>query len=141
MNNVSLTGRLVRDPEIKSTQSGVNVASFTIAVDRPYQKGKDKEADFIGCTAWRGTADFIGKYFHKGDPIEIVGSLRTRTYDDKSGVKHYVTEVLVNNVSFTQSKRNGIEAGTENANETNDYSALGDLSDFEEILSDGDTPF
>lgn len=139
MNNVGLTGRLVRDPEIKSTQSGVSVASFTIAVDRPYQKGKDKEADFIGCTAWRGTADFIGKYFHKGEPIEIVGSLRTRTYDDKNGTKHYVTEVLVNNVSFTQSKHS--EAGATSGSGANDYSDIGDLSDFEEILRDGDTPF
>lgn len=139
MNNVSLTGRLVRDPEIKSTPSGVSVASFTIAVDRPYQKGKDKEADFISCNAWRGTADFIGKYFHKGDPIEIVGSLRTRNYEDKNGTKHYVTEVLVNNVSFTQSKHS--EAGTTGGNESNDYLALGDLSDFEEIVGDGENPF
>ena len=137
MNTVNLTGRFVRDPETRQTQSGVRVTTFTLAVNRPYQKDK-QEADFISCTAWRTTAEFIGKYFAKGDPIELTGSLRTRTYE-KDGTKHYITEVLVENVSFTLSKSNGRASNDSNSNDAN--VSIGDFGDFEEILGDGDTPF
>lgn len=146
MNNVCITGRLVADPELRQTQSGIANTRITVAVDRPYQKDKEKEADFITCIAWRGTAEFISKYFKKGDPIEILGSLRTRNYQDRnhSDVTHYVTDVLVDKVNFTLSKKDsGNNSGGNNTavTEAANLSYGNDLSDFEEILSDGDVPF
>lgn len=146
MNNVSLTGRFTSDPEFRQTQSGVSVVRFTLAVNRPYQKDKDKqEADFISCVAWRNTAEFISRHFSKGDPIEVTGSLRTGSYQDKkySDVTHYTTEVFVNEVSFTQSKPNKDNSTTGSVSNTGraENSGYGDLSDFEEILGDNEPPF
>lgn len=106
MNKVILNGRITSDPEVKTTQSGTSVVQFTVAVDRSYA-GKDgeKKSDFIRCVAWRGTADFIGKYFKKGKPIVLDGTLQTRQYTDKDGNKREATEVLVENVEFTISDR------------------------------------
>ena len=106
MNKVILNGRITSDPEVKTTQSGTSVVQFTVAVDRNYA-GKDgeKKSDFIRCVAWRGTADFIGKYFKKGKPIVLDGTLQTRQYTDKYGNKREATEVLVENVEFTISDR------------------------------------
>lgn len=134
MNHVIITGRLTSDPELRQTPSNVSVTRFTVAVNRPYSKDKEQEADFINCTAWRGTAEFVTKYFKKGDPIEVSGALRNNNYTDSNGVKHYTSEVLVNDVGFTQSKKSGNNSA---ANETD----IGDLGDFEEILNDGDVPF
>ena len=100
MNKVILIGRLTANPEIKQTQSGISVCRFNIAVSRPYQKDK-QESDFITCQAWRNTADFVSRYFSKGKPIIVEGSLRNNNYTDKSGVNHYRMDVLVENVSFT----------------------------------------
>lgn len=133
MNSVCLTGRLVRDPELRKTQGGVAVASFTVAVDRPYQKDKEREVDFIPCVAWRNTAEFVARYFHKGDPMEVHGAIRIRSYD-KDSEKRYATEVLVDNVAFTQSKSNG---GTQQQA----GKAAIDMDEFEEILGDGEVPF
>lgn len=135
MNKSIITGRFVADPELRTTQSGISVIRFTIAVNRPKQKGKDSEADFIKCVAWRQTADFISKYFQKGDPIEIEGSLRVEKYQDKKyeDVTHYETYVLVDHVEFTLSKKNdGNGSGS---------STGGDLSDFEEIIGADEDPF
>ena len=100
-------GRLVRDVEQRTTQSGLSTCSFTVAVDRKY-KGADgqKQTDFINCVAWRQTAEFICKYFSKGNRILLNGSIQTRTWDDQDGKKHYATEVLVEDVEFCESKRN-----------------------------------
>ena len=99
MNSVNLIGRLTKDIEIKKTNSGKSVCSFTLAVQ------KDKEnADFIPCTAWEGTAENIGKYFHKGDRIGIGGVLSTRTFED-NGQKRFVMEVLVRSFDFLNSKK------------------------------------
>jgi single-strand DNA-binding protein len=100
INNVVLMGRLCADPELKTTQSGLSVTSFALAVD----KGKDKGADFIDIVAWRDTADFINKYFDKGSMIAIVGSIQTRTYEDKNGNKRKAVEVVAREVSFCGSK-------------------------------------
>jgi single-strand DNA-binding protein len=95
-------GRLTKDPEIKTTNSGNSVVSFNLAVERDYcAKGEERKADFITCVAWRNTAEFISRYFHKGNLISVQGSLQSRSYEDQNGQKRYVTEVNVEKASFT----------------------------------------
>ena len=102
LNKVILMGRITRDLELRQTPQGVSVLTFTIAVDRSFvRQGEERQADFITCVAWRTQAEFINRHFGKGRMIAVVGNLRTRTYDDKNGTKHYVTEVFVDEVSFT----------------------------------------
>ena len=110
INNVVLTGRLARDPEIKQTQSGVSVCNLCIAVDRQYKSGEEKICDFINCVAWRGTADFVSKWFHKGDGIGVTGSIQTRKWVTDGGENRYATEVLCQQVSFLDGKKNAVEA-------------------------------
>ena len=108
LNMIVLQGRLTKDPELRQTPQGVDVATFTIACDKG---GKDKGCDFIDCSAWRNTAEFISKYFHKGDMILVDGKLQTRTYQDKdTGKNRTAYSVLVNNVNFCGGKS---EAKTE----------------------------
>lgn len=100
MNQVSLLGRLTKDPEVKKTQSGTSVCSFTIAVDRKYKDANGaKQTDFIPCVGWRQVADIIGQYFHKGSRIGITGSIQTRSYDGQNG-KVFVVEVLAEQIDF-----------------------------------------
>ena len=108
INNVSLTGRLTRDPELKYTNgSNIPVLSFTLAVNRNFKnKQGDVEADFINCVAWNKAAENISNYFQKGSLIGIEGSIQTRTYDDKDGKRVYLTEVYVKSFSFLESKKN-----------------------------------
>ena len=110
INNVVLTGRPSRDPEIKQTQSGVSVCNFCIAVDRQYKSGEEKICDFINCVAWRGTADFVSKWFHKGEGIGVTGSIQTRKWVTDGGENRYATEVLCQQVSFLEGKKNPVEA-------------------------------
>jgi single-strand DNA-binding protein len=106
LNHVVLMGRLTRDPEVRHTQSGIPVASFTLAVDRDYgPKGADKQADFINIVAWRNTAEFVGKYFGRGQLVAVSGRLQVRDYTDQSGQKRYFTEVVADNVYFAEPKR------------------------------------
>lgn len=99
LNKVDLLGRFVKDPEIKSTQTGKSVVAFTLAVERNFaKKGEQKQTDFINCVAWNHTADFINKYFKKGSMVAVSGSLQTRTWDDPNGKKNYITEVIVTEV-------------------------------------------
>lgn len=100
MNTVMLIGRLTKDIEIRSTQTGKPVAAFSLAVDR---RGKDAGADFINCVAWNQTAEAMNRYLHKGSKIAVVGRLQTRTYDGREG-KRYVTEVIVNEVDFLDTR-------------------------------------
>lgn len=120
-NKVILVGRLTADPERKTTGNDVAVINFSLAVDRPY-KGEDGErkADFLNCTAWRQQADFICKYFHKGDPIGIEGNLRTRSYEDSEGNKRTVMEVQADNVFFVggRAKSSGADATLGEEDET-----------------------
>ncbi len=102
MNKVILLGRLVKDPEMRATQTGTQVASFTLAVNRRFEKDK---ADFFPVVAFKNTAEFIGKYLQKGIQINIVGRLQTRNYDAKDGTKRYVTEVIAEEVYFADSKK------------------------------------
>lgn len=105
MNRVILVGNLAADPEMRTTQSGVNCASFRVAVQRRFANAQGvREADFINCVAWRQTADFIHKYFIKGNKIGLVGSLQTRSYEAQDGSKRFVTEVLVGEVEFVSPK-------------------------------------
>lgn len=106
LNSVTLMGRLVADPELKTTQNGTSVASFRLAVERNYQaKGAaERQADFIPCVAWRQTAEFIGKYFGKGRMIAVEGSLQSRNYEDKNGQKRTAYEVIVDQAYFADSR-------------------------------------
>ena len=105
LNVVALMGRLVYDPELKTTQSGLSVCSFRIAVDRSFvRQGEERKADFIDITAWRQTAEFVSKYFYKGSLIAIEGSLQTTSYQDKNGNNRTKVEVIASNVSFCGSK-------------------------------------
>lgn len=143
LNRVILMGRITQDLEMKQTPSGNNVLSFNIAVERNYAKqGEERETDFITCVAWNQRAEFINNYFSKGRMIAIEGQLRTRTYDDKNGSRHYVTEVYVDNVSFTGEKKADGQAQPQKSYESAQGNAqIGDLNDFEEILSDNGVPF
>lgn len=119
MNNVSLIGRLTADPELKTTQSGINTVRFSVAVDRQYTKqGEEKQADFISVVAWRQTAEFICKYFAKGRRIAITGRIQTGSYTDRDGKKRYTFDVVAENVEFCDSKQ---EASSGEARST--YSA------------------
>lgn len=104
-NKVILIGRLVAAPELKTTPGGLPVTSFTLAVDRKYQKDGERKADFITIVAWRQTAEFVCKYFGKGSAIIVCGELQTRSWTDDSGKKRYATEVLANEVNFVESKK------------------------------------
>lgn len=155
MNKVILIGRLTSVPEYRQTTSGIPVCRFRIAVNRPKQKDQEQTADFIGCTAWRSTAEFISRYFTKGQKIIVDGSLRNNDYTDNNGVKHYSMDVLIQNVEFGESK--GSDDGYQQQSaptqiqQTQAPRAAApaqspveqqlDLSDFEEILSDGEVPF
>jgi single-strand DNA-binding protein len=178
LNRVILMGRITHDLEVRQTPSGVASLSFTVAVERSYagQNG-ERQSDFIRCVAWRQTAEFIGKYFGKGRMIAIEGSIRTGSYDDKNGVKHYTTDVYVDSASFTgepkqqgsgnysnnygnggyQNNNGGYQQGgygqnggyqqaAPNNNQhnnppSNDALSIGNLADFEEVLSDDGVPF
>ncbi len=112
LNKAILVGRLTKDPELRSTQSGVSVVSFSVAVTRSYaRQGEERQTDFINCVAFRNTADFISRYFSKGSMIGVDGSIQTRTWDDQEGKRHWVTEVMVNEAHFVESKRDGAAPG------------------------------
>lgn len=104
-NKVILGGRLTANPEVKQTQTGVPVCTFSVAVNRKYAKeGQAQEVDFISCTAWRQTAEFLGKYFKKGSSICVVGSIQVRSWTDSNNQKRYATDVMVDEVLFVDSK-------------------------------------
>lgn len=194
MNKVMIMGRLTADPELRQTQSGIPVCTFTVAVDRKYSKDPaEKKADFFRVVAWRSNAEFVSRYFVKGKPILVEGRLQNDDYTDNNGVKHYSSSIVADSVSFTlsdnvqgqyrsvsQPAQQYVSAyqnnNSYNANagygsqynntpqvqppyqaqpEPSQYSAapqppvpnqqeqpaFGELSDFEEVLSDGELPF
>ena len=158
-NKVILGGRLTSDPELKTTQSGISVTSFTVAVNRRFgsRSGEEAQADFISCTAWRQQAEFITRYFRKASSITVVGSLQTRNWTDANGQKHYVTEVVVDEAYFVDSKGENAGVGQSNAFANvqaqpfvpESYGtpafatsvASPDAPKFEEITDDDDLPF
>ncbi len=108
MNKVILLGRLTKDPEVKQTPSNIAYCSFTVACDRRFKnQNGERQTDFISCVAWRQQATLLGSYFHKGSRISIVGSLQSRSYDDQNGQKRYVTEVVVDEIEFVDTKADG----------------------------------
>ena len=149
MLNVSvLMGRLVADPELRHTPNNVAVTSFTIAVDRSYVKsGADRQTDFIDVVAWRSTAEFITKYFRKGQMMVVQGSIQTRTYQDKDGNKRKAFEIVADNVNFADSKRSDAASSPSGGsyapvqNEPAPAYESGSREDFEEIPMDDDLPF
>lgn len=105
LNCAVIMGRLTADPELKTTSSNLPVLSFTVAVDRNYQsQGQERQADFINCVAWRQSAEFISRYFRKGQMIAIQGSIQTRSYDDRNGIRRTAVEIVVDRASFCGSK-------------------------------------
>lgn len=123
VNNIVLMGRLTADPELRHTQSGNAVASFTLAVNRDFEKDA---ADFIPCVAWRQTGEFISKYFRKGSMIAVVGRLQTRKWDDKDGKSRTAYEVIVSVASFTGEKKADTGGGA---------------TEFYDVGNDGELPF
>ena len=115
-NKVILGGRMTADAELKQTPSGVSVCSFSLAVNRKYSKEGDQQTDFINCQAWRGTAEFISKYFRKGSALCIVGSIQTRSWTDKDGQKRYATEVIVDEAMFVDGKNDAQSTEAANPN-------------------------
>ena len=134
INNVSLMGRLTATPERKTTTSGKAVTSFTIAVERRFApQGEERQTDFINCVAWGKTAEFVCKWFAKGDMIAVIGEIQTRNYNDKNGNNRIAVEVVVGQVSF---------CGSKNTNNTNlnvevENTDEGDFVD----ITNGDYPF
>ena len=123
MNKVVLMGRLTKDPDIKCTQSNTQVASFSLAVNRRFAKqGEERQADFINIVAWSKTAEFVSKYFRKGQQVGVIGRIQTRNYDDDKGTKHYITEVIAEEVYFADSKK---ESETVNTTE-NEFAPIQD---------------
>lgn len=155
-NRIILMGRLTKDPELRTTQSGISMCRFSIAVDRQYAKqGEERQADFFDVTVWRQTAEFVCKYFSKGKMIHIEGRLMNDTYTDQNGNKVYRNTIVADQVCFCGDKSGSGNGG--NAPQTQ-HSAphqaaqqapqqqaqsvdIGDLGEFEEILSDGEVPF
>ena len=153
LNHITIMGRLVRDPELRRTGSGVAVTSFTLAVDRDYnpKDGAEKETDFIDCNAWRGTAEFVSKHFSKGSMAIVSGRLQIRNWTDKEGNKRRSAEVVADSVYFGDSKKssegnstytapNSFQASTSDFSETealiNQYQQQGVQSDFAMLEGD-----
>lgn len=139
LNKAILMGRLVADPELKQTASNIAVCKFTIAINRPKQKDKEQQSDFINIVVWRNTAEFVSKYFSKGKMIIVEGALRNNNYTDSNGTKHYTIEVHADNVSFGGDKKSDDAGQKQQQQEAKADVPDFDLSEFEEL--DGDVPF
>lgn len=150
LNKAVLCGRLTGDPELKQTQSGISVVSFTLAVNRRYQSHSadgqaQQQADFISCVAWRQTAEFISRYFRKGSSLCITGSIQTRNWLDQQGQKRYTTEVVVDEAMFVDSRSENQQrtaapaTGGQYAPEA--YATPGAVENFDVIKGDDDLPF
>ena len=147
MNKVIIIGRLVRDPEMRTTASGTNSTTFTVAVSRTYtNQNGERDTDFLNCVAWRKQAENIAKYCTKGTQVAVEGRIQTRSYDAQDGTKRYVTEIIADNVTFLGGKGSNVSENENFVGESN--IATTDISedpfkDFgEEVaLSDDDLPF
>lgn len=151
MNIVILHGRLTADPTIRQSNSGKSIAGFSVAVEGYKDKDGNKQTDFIRCTAFGQTADMLARYWTKGKEIALEGNLRQNDYTDNSGTKHNSYQVVVKRVHFCGSKSDNQQTGQPAGQQIPQFGSvpapqdnglnIGDLGDFEEILSDGDTPF
>ena len=145
-NQAILAGRLSADPELKTTQSGISVTQFTVAVNRPKRKDDSTDtSDFISCVAWKERAELVTKYFHKGSAIMVIGQIQTRTWTDNNNQKRYATEVLVDNIRFVDSKADAAQKSPTANGNTGAPSYIPDAykaPNFEEVSADdGDLPF
>lgn len=156
LNIVGIMGRLVADPELRTTPAGHSVCSFRIACDRSYaQQGQQRQADFIDIVAWRQQADFVSKYFQKGSMIAVEGRLQTRNYQDKNGNSRTAVEVVANNISFAGAKRqdgqrapsyeeqtaNHVQQAKAAQNASQPAYTQGSMDDFAVINDNDDLPF
>ena len=142
LNIIVLQGRLVRDPEMRNTQSGVAVASFTLAVDRDFggRDGGEKQTDFIDCTAWRHTAEFVSKYFSKGRMAVVSGRLQIDNYTDNDGNKRKSAKVIADNIYFGDSKKDGTAGGQSDGQNTEQIAPAS--AGFVPVdVDDGELPF
>lgn len=141
LNIITIHGRLTADPELRQTPSGVNVCSFTVAVDRSYSKGEDKITDFFNCTAWRGLADTISTYFTKGREIVVQGAMQSEKYKDKDGNDRIAWKLVANSVDFCGTKTNNASL-TIAPPATQQTNTISGLDDFKNVASsEGDLPF
>lgn len=141
-NKVILGGRLTSDPELKTTPSGVSVTSFSLAVNRRHSgKGEEHQTDFINVTAWRGTAEFITKFFRKGSSICVVGSIQTRSWTDNNGNKRYATDVVADEVYFVDSKSEGKAESAPATNYMPESYAQPSAPNLEALSDDDELPF
>jgi single-strand DNA-binding protein len=138
-NKAIIGGRLTSDPELKATQSGTNVCSFTIAVNRRGSKDGQQQSDFIDCIAWRERAELVTKFFRKGSSICIVGELQTRKWQDNNGNNRSATEVIVNEVCFVDSKSDNAPVGKPSY--MPDVYKNEPKPTFEDVSNDSDLPF
>lgn len=135
MNKVILVGNLTRDPELSETPSGISVCRFAIAVSRDYANSEgERETDFFNITVWRGRAENCGKYLKKGNKVAIVGSLQNRSYEDKDGIKRYVTDVVANEVEFLTPRSSQADGMEETSFERKERPVL-------EAIDDNQLPF
>lgn len=156
LNVVAIMGRLVADPELRTTPAGVNVCQFRIACDRNFaRQGEQRQADFVDIVAWRAQADFVCKYFSKGSLIAINGRIQTRNYQDKNGNNRTAVEVVANNISFAGAKtadkpaaasydqqtRNHVQQAKAAQSGDLPYYTQGDTDDFSAISDTDDLPF
>lgn len=148
MNKILLVGRLTKDPELRYTQSGIAVASFTLAVNRRFtNQNGEREADFINCVSWQKSAEFVANYFKKGQQMALEGRLQVRNYEGNDGQRRWVTEVVAEQIEFVRSRESGSNSGnstggnpggSHNSSGTvNSYEGLGQ----EVVFSDSDLPF
>ena len=131
LNSVIMMGRLTAEPELRQTPAGVNVCSFTIAVGRSFAKqGEERQTDFFDVVAWRGQADFVARFFHKGSMIAVQGRMETRTYDDKNGVRRKAYTIVADSLHFAESKNgNAPNANVSFAEPENDYQSMDAIED------------
>lgn len=126
LNNTTLMGRLVADPELRRTSNDIPAARFTLAVDRNYSSGGERQADFIDVIAWRKTAEFVSRYFHKGMLVAVQGSIQTRSYTDNQGIKRKAFEIVADHVYFAGPKRDNAQAAAPSSLEPDDFQEMPD---------------
>lgn len=139
VNDVRLAGRVVNDPELKTTQSGVSVTSFRIAINRPRKEGQEDKADFVTVIAWRQRAEFVSRYFRKGMAIYVEGQLQSRSWEDQQGNKRSALEVVADDIKFIDSKNDNANGGNNGGYVPGSYAQTSE--NFEEIGDDEDLPF
>lgn len=141
-NKVILVGNLVADPELKTTPTGTSVVRFSIAVNRRFTRaGEQPATDFFNIVAWRSTAEFVARFFTKGRPILISGSLQNRSWTDANGAKHYATEIVADEVTFVDRKGDGPSGQSPVQNTVPTYGTSAADSGFEDLSEDDELPF